>query len=55
MLFALNAPIAALIAWLALGETLAPRTLAGIALTVAGVALAIVYGKRGRSCMPGRR
>ena len=46
VLFALNAPIAALIAWLALGETLAPRTLAGIALTVAGVGLAIVYGKR---------
>ena len=46
VLFALNAPIAALIAWLALGETLAPRTVAGIALTVAGVGLAIVYGKR---------
>ena len=36
VLFALNAPIAALLAWLALGETLAPRTLAGIALTVGG-------------------
>ena len=50
-----NAPIAAVIAWLALGETLAPRTLAGIALTVGGVALAIVYGSAGRSCTPGRR
>ena len=46
ILFALNAPIAALIAWLALGETLAPRTLAGIALTVGGVILAILFGKR---------
>jgi drug/metabolite transporter (DMT)-like permease len=46
ILFALNAPIAALIAWLALGETLAPRTLAGIAVTVAGVILAILFGKR---------
>jgi len=46
VLYALNAPIAALIAWLALGETLGPRTLAGIALTVGGVALAVLYGKR---------
>jgi drug/metabolite transporter (DMT)-like permease len=46
ILFALNAPIAALVGWLALGETLTPRTLAGVALTVAGVTLAIVYGKR---------
>jgi drug/metabolite transporter (DMT)-like permease len=46
VLYALNAPIAALIAWLALGETLAPRTLAGVAVTVAGVILAILFGKR---------
>jgi drug/metabolite transporter (DMT)-like permease len=46
ILFALNAPIAALLGWLALGETLAPRTVAGIALTVGGVILAILYGKR---------
>jgi drug/metabolite transporter (DMT)-like permease len=46
ILFALNAPIAALVAWIALGETLAPRTLAGIGLTVAGVILAILFGKR---------
>ena len=37
MLFALNAPIAALLGWLALGETLAPRRWPGSALTVAGV------------------
>jgi drug/metabolite transporter (DMT)-like permease len=46
ILFALNAPIAALLAWLALGETLQPRAVAGIALTVAGVGLAIAYGRR---------
>ena len=46
ILFALNAPFAAFLGWLVLGETLAPRTLAGIALTVAGVALAIAYGRR---------
>jgi len=46
ILFALNAPIAALIAWIALGETLAGQTLAGVALTVAGVILAILFGKR---------
>jgi drug/metabolite transporter (DMT)-like permease len=46
VLFALNAPLAAFLGWLALGETLAPRTIAGIALTVGGVALAIAYGRR---------
>lgn len=46
ILFALNAPIAALLGWLALGETLAPRAIAGIGLTVAGVALAIAFGRR---------
>lgn len=46
VLFALNAPIAALLGWLALGETLPPAAVAGIALTVGGVALAILYGKR---------
>jgi drug/metabolite transporter (DMT)-like permease len=45
ILFALNAPIAALLGWLALGETLAPQALAGIALTVGGTVLAILYGK----------
>jgi drug/metabolite transporter (DMT)-like permease len=46
VLFALNAPIAAALGWLALSETLGPAAVAGIALTVAGVALAILYGKR---------
>ncbi len=47
VLFALNAPIAAVLGWLVLGETLSAQASAGIALTVAGVALAILYGRRG--------
>ena len=46
ILFALNAPIAAALGWAALGETLAPQAVLGVGLTVAGVALAILYGKR---------
>ncbi|MEW9614982.1 DMT family transporter [Shinella sp. S4-D37] len=46
VLFALNAPIAALLGWLALGETLSGLAVAGILLTAAGVLLAIVFGKR---------
>jgi drug/metabolite transporter (DMT)-like permease len=46
ILFAMNAPMAALLAWIWLGEILTPRALAGIALTMAGVTLAIVFGKR---------
>ena len=45
VLFALNAPIAAVLGWLALGETLSPAAVAGVALTAAGVALAILYGR----------
>ncbi|HRO13262.1 DMT family transporter, partial [Amaricoccus sp.] len=48
VLFALNAPIAALLGWLVLGETLGAAAVAGISLTVAGVSLAILYG-RGRA------
>ena len=40
--FALNAPMAAVLAWLILGERLGGQAWAGIALTVAGVALAIM-------------
>src|SRR5690606_35826879 len=43
ILFALNAPIAALLGWLALGETLSGLAVAGILLTAAGVLLAIVF------------
>ncbi len=46
ILFALNAPITAMLGWLALGETLSLSATAGIGLTFAGVLLAILYGKR---------
>ena len=46
ILFALNAPIAALLGWLVLGESLPALAIAGIALTAAGVFLAILFGKR---------
>ncbi|KQV33584.1 MULTISPECIES: DMT family transporter [unclassified Rhizobium] len=46
ILFALNAPIAALLGWLVLGEDLPTSAIAGIALTAGGVLLAIVFGKR---------
>ena len=45
VLFALNAPIAGVLGWLVLGETLSGPAVAGIALTAAGVALAILYGR----------
>jgi drug/metabolite transporter (DMT)-like permease len=41
-IFALNAPIAALLGWAILGETLNLRGIAGIGLTAAGVAIAIL-------------
>ena len=41
-IFALNAPMAATMGWAFLGETLALKAAAGIALTAAGVALAIL-------------
>ncbi len=40
--FALNAPMAAVLGWLALGERLGGQAVLGIAVTVAGVALAIL-------------
>lgn len=46
ILFALNAPIAAVLGWLLLGETLTLKALAGMTLVVAGVLLAILFGKR---------
>lgn len=47
ILFALNAPIGALLGWLMLGEVLPAQAVAGIGVTVAGVALAILYGRGG--------
>ena len=46
ILFALNAPMTALLGWLVLGESLSFSATAGIGLTFAGVLLAIIYGKR---------
>lgn len=47
-LFALNAPIAAILGWLTLGEQLTPRAWGGVALCTAGVAVAVL-GRPGRS------
>ena len=46
ILFALNAPMAALLGWLVLGEELSGGAVVGIALTLCGVLLAILFGKR---------
>lgn len=47
-LFAMNAPIAAILGWAFLGEGLKPLAVAGIAACAAGVAL-VVLGRPGRS------
>lgn len=41
-LFALNAPMAALLGWVFLGETLSPQGAAGVVLCTAGVALSVL-------------
>jgi drug/metabolite transporter (DMT)-like permease len=46
VLFALNAPIAAVLGFVVLGEGLSGQAILGIALTVCGVVLAILFGKR---------
>lgn len=46
ILFSTNAPMAALLGWLALGETLTLVQIGGIVTVFAGVALAILFGKR---------
>lgn len=46
VLFALNAPIAAVLGFVVLGERLPSQVVLGIALTVCGVVLAIIFGKR---------
>lgn len=45
VVFALHAPIAAVLGFAVLGETLSLAALAGIALTIAGVVLAILFGR----------
>ncbi|MGU3576234.1 DMT family transporter [Brucellaceae bacterium C25G] len=46
ILFAMNAPIAAFLGWLVLGEILTTRSVIGIIITIVGVCLAIFFGKR---------
>ena len=46
ILFALNAPLAAVLGWLVLDEKLPLLALAGVALSCTGVILAILFGKR---------
>jgi len=45
ILFALNAPIAAVLGWIVLGERLSGTAVVGIGLTLCGVLLAILFGK----------
>lgn len=47
LVFALNAPLTAGLGFLTLGEAVAPSQLAGIALVITGVALAIFFGAPG--------
>ena len=46
ILFATNAPMTVVLAWLALGERLSASAILGCALVAAGVVVAIVHGKR---------
>ncbi len=46
ILFSMHAPISAVLGWLFLDETLSAREIAGICIVIAGVLLAIVFGKR---------
>ncbi|MCZ4279511.1 DMT family transporter [Kiloniella laminariae] len=46
ILFSTNAPMSTLLGWIFLDEVLSPSALAGTLLVIAGVVLAIVYGKR---------
>ncbi|MDZ7823831.1 MAG: DMT family transporter [Ahrensia sp.] len=46
VLFSMNAPMSVALGYLVLGETLQPLTMLGIAITIVGVVLAIIYGKR---------
>ncbi len=46
ILFSTNAPMSTLLGWIFLGEALSPTALVGTLFVIAGVILAIVYGKR---------
>lgn len=52
LMMALAPPLAAAIGWLVLGETLSPRQLAGMTLTVAGVAVAVAERRRPAAISP---
>ena len=47
ILFAMNAPLAAILGWMVLGEALVPQAILGVVLTIAGVTLAIYFGNSG--------
>jgi drug/metabolite transporter (DMT)-like permease len=47
VIFAMNAPVAALLGWLLLGETLQLQTILGVLLAFTGTALAIRFGGSG--------
>lgn len=46
VLFAMNAPIAAILGWVVLGEKLTASVMIGIAFTILGVCLAILFNNR---------
>ena len=46
VLFAMNAPIAALLGWVILGELIPPKTIFAIFVGFIGIVMAVVYGKR---------
>jgi drug/metabolite transporter (DMT)-like permease len=52
LMMALVPPITALIGWLALGETLTPRDLLGMTLTIVGIGWAILERGRGSGASP---
>ncbi|MEC9343337.1 MAG: DMT family transporter [Pseudomonadota bacterium] len=46
IIFSTHAPMSVVLGWLVLGETLSAREIAGICIIIAGVVLAIIFGKR---------
>lgn len=46
VLFAMNAPIAAILGWFILGEVISSKTIFAIVLGFSGIVLAVIYGKR---------
>jgi len=52
ILFTMNAPIAAFLGWMVLGEELTPLSIIGIVLTLLGVCLAISFSNRRQQTHP---